>query len=431
MRELAVLTDSGGNAIYWHSPPNAVSSYIPDSSQFWDVLWKNRDRVASVTHLHPWTGEARASAVDLETMRSVERGLGRPLGWYVASFDNISAYGTAASSFLSTSVVEALRYCGRYQRRVPRCVRQPLPVPYAVEIVADSVNSHGNRLTTWALTYPRFVHAELMTHRMFARNAASSRAIPNTKLRAIVEKTPALPIYWGANQSGMQARAELTGPARNEAELLWLTARNLMLNYSARLADAGLHKQLCNRIIEPWMPITVLVSATNFANFFHQRDHKDAQPELQIIATEMFYQYLESVPARLSANDWHMPYITLEDRDDVADLIDAQEAPATLDQRSGHIQEALRKISVGRCARVSYLNHEGVRSVVDDVELYQKLVGSVDDAKPGHFSPLEHVARPASGRFGPYIGWKSLRATYKGEAGPGPEHDLYYGDGSA
>jgi len=304
-----------------------------------------------------------------------------------------------------------------------------------VEIVLDSRSPAGTRLTTWALTYPRFVHAELMTHRIFSRNSASSRAIPSEKMRKMIQEHPALPVFWGRNQAGMQARAELpntdelrrridVGPAivvdvtpYEYVRTRWLEARDAMIRFSDELADLGkvhpdwadigLHKQLANRLTEPWMPITVLVSATSFANWFHLRDHKDAQPELQIIATEMHYQYLASVPHPVPAGQWHLPYIREQDLHD----------PLVA---SGPFFEVLKKVSVGRCARVSYLTHEGTRDLEKDVELHDKLAATTQSEDPGHFSPFEHVAealgRPE--RIGNFVGWRQYRKDFPNEAGP-------------
>lgn len=315
----------------------------------------------------------------------------------------------------------------------PRMPRRELPDSYKVEIVLDSVAPSGARLTTFALTYPRFVHAELMTHRIFSRNSASSQAIPSEKMRKLIKEHPALPVWWGKNQSGMQAREELSevAPAmsaadwgtamaidtyspRKQALTLWLEARDLMIQYSARLAKIGLHKQLCNRLTEPWMPITVLVSATSFANWFHLRDHKDAQPEIQVIATEMHYRYIESKPIARGIGDWHMPYIRAEDTEYACDTAPKDVSMYALTMMT------LKKISVGRCARVSYLTHDGVRDPIEDVRLHDKLLTTASSEDPGHFSPFEHVAQAmdASIPCGNFVGWRQYRKQFLNEAGP-------------
>lgn len=342
----------------------------------------------------------------------------------------------------------------------PRMPRRELPDPYKVEIVLDSVSPCGARLTTFALTYPRFVHSELLTHRALSRNSASSRAIPSEKMRTLVKDHPALPVWWGANQSGMQAREELSdayrellgvGQENSEsprvlARRIWLEARDRMIEYSDRLAKLGLHKQLCNRLTEPWMPITVLVSATSFSNWFHLRDHKDAQPELQVVATEMHYQHLESKPRALRPWEWHTPYIREDDFALALALVDeAERMPegATFREltpfqaalthrfhdnlfqiafsREQRARDVLLKVSVGRCARVSYLTHEGVRDLVKDIELHDKLVATGSSGEPGHYSPFEHVAQALAERqrVANFVGWKQYRSFFPGEAGPG------------
>jgi thymidylate synthase ThyX len=300
--------------------------------------------------------------------------------------------------------------------------RVELPDPYKVSIVLDSINPVGDRLTTFALTYPRFVHAELMTHRIFSRNSASSRAIPSEKMRDLVKNHPALPVWWGKNQSGMQAREQLDDASRAEAKRLWLEARDVMLSYSDKLAQLGLHKQLANRLTEPWMPITVLVSATSFANWFHLRDHKDAQPELQIVATEMHHQYLESQPQSLRAGEWHMPYIRHDDHAAASDYTKRINfgGGGGRAEREDDYRSYLRRVSVGRCARVSYLTHEGRRDLEKDIELHDKLAATASSEDPGHFSPFEHVAEALDKHepSGNFRGWRQYRKLFPTEAGP-------------
>lgn len=271
---------------------------------------------------------------------------------------------------------------------------------YAVKILKDSIAPSGIRLTTWELTYPRMVHAELMTHRLFSRNSASSRAIPNEKLRKRVQEDPVLPLWWGKNQTGMQAREELTGLHLERAKEVWLKARDMMLEASEVLgsSEVGLHKQLANRLIEPWMFITVILSSTELDNWFHLRDHPDAQPEIAWVAREMRQQYGHATPTVLAEGEWHLPLIHDEDRVALAGGVGT-----------------LRKVSVGRCARVSYLTHDGHRDLEEDVRLHDRLVTS------GHWSPFEHVAQALSEptRHGNFRGWYQYRKEFPTEhAGP-------------
>lgn len=258
---------------------------------------------------------------------------------------------------------------------------------YECEILADSIGPSGKRLTTLVVTYPRFVHSELLTHRMFSRNSASSRAIPNEKLRERVTNDPAMPVWWGRNQSGMQAREELTGSARTAAEVLWLEARDEAMKVSNALAAVGLHKQLCNRLIEPWMGITVIISATEWNNFFKLRCHPDAQPEIRAAAEAMREAMTKSTPSGLMSGEYHLPLVRAEDWNN--------------EPEEHHV-----KLSVARCARVSYLTHDGRRDPKADFDLYERLKTS------GHWSPFEHAARALEtpDRIGNFVGWHQHRA---------------------
>jgi thymidylate synthase ThyX len=249
---------------------------------------------------------------------------------------------------------------------------------YFVKIIEDSrgparvVKDHNavfSRLTTWQLTYPRWIHAELMTHRRFSRCAASSRAIPTKRFREEVGDNPAMPIRWGQQQKGMQAGGDLPPEVTEEAKNVWRAACADALRHHARLEELGLHKQWTNRIIEPWMFITVLVTSTDFNNWFSQRISEHAQPEIAWLATEMYKQYNASTPKELQDGEWHTPYV----QDDELDM--------SLVTRL--------QVSAARCARVSYLNHGGMRSVEDDEALYSRLMS----ANPSHWSPLEHVCQ--------------------------------------
>lgn len=241
---------------------------------------------------------------------------------------------------------------------------------YSTKIIADSRGPSGKRLTTWELCYPRFVHAELMTHRLFSRNAASSRAIPIQKMIKNVMETPALPVFWGKNQSGMQAAEELPPQLQRAVEARVIRHRDDSVMMVEDLASLGLHKQNANRYLEPWMFITVILSSTEFDNWFGLRDHKEAQPELAWVAKDMRGKFEDSAPVELAEGEWHLPYIAEVDRISCA-------------TRTGD----LPKISTGRCARVSYLTHDGKRDLAEDIGLHDKLKSS------GHWSPFEHAAR--------------------------------------
>ena len=275
-------------------------------------------------------------------------------------------------------------------------------MPPKVEIISDSLGPSGCRLTSWVLTYQRFIHAELMTHRAFSRNSSSSRAIPQHRLREQVLNDPAMPIYWGKNQSGMQAREELHPTEADMAKRTWLSARDEAVAWSDRLAEVGLHKQLANRLLEPWMLITTIVSATDYENWFHLRDHPDAQPEIAWVAKEMRRIYDKATPQTLHEGAWHLPFIREGDMEWV------------MEQRESSPAFGIRgmiKLSVARCARVSYLNHDGTMDRHKDIELHDRL------ALSGHWSTFEHAAMALSdsSQSGNFFGWKQYRKTFSNE----------------
>lgn len=252
----------------------------------------------------------------------------------------------------------------------------------SARVIADSSYTSENwgvgpqRITTFVLRYPRFIHSEFMTHRVFSRNASSSRAIPVQKMIDAVMDDPALPIFWGKNQPGMQAAEELTGYELEKARQYWLEGRDHSVDIVRDLNKMGLHKQIANRILEPWMHIEVVCTATDWDNFYALRTDAAAQPEMRALALAMLAAHNESVPRKLVHMDetdvltdnWHLPFVTFEERQSL-DIL------------------AALKHSVARCARVSYLNHEGKIDPEKDAGLHDKLLES------GHFSPFEHQAR--------------------------------------
>lgn len=256
---------------------------------------------------------------------------------------------------------------------------------YEARIERDSITTYGERLTTFVVTLPRIVLAELNTHKMISKSSASSRAIPVNKQIARVIEDPFEPVHWGKNQSGMQAEEELAGDELARARSLWGQAREAYVFWARELLDANVHKQITNRLIEAFMWHTVIVSATDWSNFFNLRDHKKAQPEIAKAAGMMNELYRASRPRLFSdPNQWALPFVDLDGRDsDMPDWKDGEFAPG----QSRRMESAVR-CSVGRCARVSYLNHDGVRAYEDDF----RLAGTC--AVSGHMAPYEHVARP-------------------------------------
>lgn len=319
------------------------------------------------------------------------------------------------------------------------------------EIITDSFNPVGNRLTTFVLEYPRFVHAELMTHRVFSKNASSSRAIPIEKMIEMVNTNPAIPVWWGKNQSGMQAVEELddTMPywdvsdvvyekyeqdgkqyeglsyknprkvtRKEHAKFVWLSARDLAVEKVNQLNKIGLHKQIANRILEPWSHIRIILSGTEFENWFALRVHKDAQPEIRQLASQMLEIYNASEPRYLKAGEWHIPF---GDKMDFERLDTMTEVRVQIHPRKGQIgglgeaiREGLKKqIAVARCARISYLNFEGKDDYEADVKLCERLFAN----NPKHLSPTEHVAQAMtdSNWSGNFQGFKQYRKFFPQE----------------
>ena len=251
-------------------------------------------------------------------------------------------------------------------------------------IVADSVNEEGVRLTTFELDYHRYIHGELMTHRMFSRNAMSSRAVPISKMINQVRDNPATPIHWGKNQAGMQAKEELSGLALIAAQYGWQQAALTAGNLADDLSNGGAHKQIVNRILEPFQMMKTVVTATEFNNFCCLRDHSDAQPEIQELAKCMIKAFKLSKPELLKVGEWHTPYV---------EHFRASTGDAQLEYIVGGLgvtkEEAL-KVSSSCCAQVSY------RVLDDSLEkalmIYDKLI----ESKPTHASPTEHQGTPIS-----------------------------------
>jgi thymidylate synthase ThyX len=258
-------------------------------------------------------------------------------------------------------------------------------VAYHAEVLLDSVNPAGRRLTTFVLRFPRFVLSEFNTHRMFSRNASSSRAIPTAKLMQQLREDPVVPVEWGRNQSGMQAREVLDAAGARAAEDEWLRARDAALAHAEQLRATGVHKQIVNRVLEPWMWASVIVSSTTYENFFTLRCHADAQPEIKRLADLMRAAFAASTPTPRAAGEWHLPFVGPD------------EAVLSIEER--------KQVSVARCARVSYLTHVGTRDIDADRQLHQRLLDA------GHWSPFEHVAMAAADetRFNNFSGWQAYR----------------------
>lgn len=251
---------------------------------------------------------------------------------------------------------------------------------YSAKVICDSISKEGVRLTTMELSYPRFIHSQFMTHRMFSRSSSSSRAIPVQKMIDQVRENPAMPIHWGENQSGMQAGEEIKQIEGVGGIRHWWreVANNITDEVHEMNVCLGLHKQVLNRLLEPFQWIKVIVTATEFDNFFNLRLGHATQPEMQHIAKLMKDAMDGSIPSEISIKEpisWHLPYIGIKDI--------AKHEIGLLSK------EDLRNISAARCARVSYLNHDNTEPDIEkDLKLAMLLLSE------WHMSPFEHQAMP-------------------------------------
>lgn len=244
----------------------------------------------------------------------------------------------------------------------------------SARVILHSTTPWGTPLMTMQLRYPKFIHGEFMTHRLFSRNASSSRAIPVERLIQDVLDDPAMPVKWGKNQPGMQAKEELSPTEIEMMKSLWLTARDDAVSNARYMLKCGAHKQIINRIIEPFCHINVVVTATEWLNFFELRVHEMADPTMFALAKAMNDAWASaSTPTCIDDGEWHLPYITEEDREQCPDPL------------------VLRRISAARCARTSTLLHDGKPTThAKDLALFETLASSV----PMHSSPMEHQATP-------------------------------------
>ena len=307
------------------------------------------------------------------------------------------------------------------------------------QVICDSISPQNHRLTTFKLRYPRFIHAECATHRLvsqhgvateefvdnygfmdakdISRNASSSRAIPFAKQVQQVrdDATRAAPVYWGAEQKGMQTGEELSNvkqdllnvgydnlpfvnaSPRDAAVAIWRMAALSAARMAEYMAELGLHKSICNRVIEPYTHITVIASATDagWMNFFGLRLDAAAEPTMRALAVAMWKAYQASEPQLLQPGQWHLPFVLVRYSDKEDGMIfkgDADEWTTFLKMPVEEREATLIKISVARCARVSYESFDtGKRSTIEeDLKLYDRLVG----AQPLHASPAEHQATP-------------------------------------
>lgn len=318
------------------------------------------------------------------------------------------------------------------------------------EVIADSICG-GSRITTFKLTFPRFILAELNTHRVFSKNSASSRAIPFNKMVESVNQDPFIPIAWGKHHTGMQGTEYITDQAEQEqAQIIWLRARDNAVAQATLLFNQGVTKQICNRLLEPYMWHTILLTATDFDNFFklrcpayetpglvgHAKSKREWQERMQLssalqkanwpqtttdwlkynsgqaeihmmaLAEAMYDAYQEHIPKELIPGEWHIPF-----GDQISnDAIDQEFLkPYGFDYNPGRILGFKREIAVARCARISY-TLVGDPTKTQNFEADLKLAKTLKES--GHMSPFEHVAQAMddpTAKCRNFTGWMQLR----------------------
>lgn len=226
----------------------------------------------------------------------------------------------------------------------------------------------STELVTMEIELHRFILPEFNTHRVFSRNFQSSRAVPIDKMIEQVRDDPALPVYYGLNQAGMVAEKEMNDAQTYKFQQLWVGQARQAAETAIKMRDMGAHKQLVNRMLEPWMWTKGVVTATRggFESFFKLRSHKDAQPEIKALSDAMYEALEDSNPQVLELGEWHLPYV---------------------DSKRGTVENI--KVSTSCCAQVSY------RKLDDTLEKAEKIYDMLNlhsKTEPPHFSPTEHVA---------------------------------------
>lgn len=251
------------------------------------------------------------------------------------------------------------------------------------------------KLATFVIIIPKFIQAQINSHRMLSRNSGSSRAIPSKIIRKRVIQNPFIPIEFSENKSGMRGGEKIKGIKLFIVEKIWLWSRYIPCFFHYLGEKLRVHKEIINRMIEPWMFTEVILTATEWNNFLKLRIDNSSQPEIQYIAKEIKRLLDSEKPQILKIGEYHLPFISEEET-----------VQFSIDQ--------LKMISSARCARVSYKLYDGSSSNYSkDVELCERLITA------GHWSPFEHVATPMESimQSGNFIGWKQYRKEFLYEDG--------------
>lgn len=250
------------------------------------------------------------------------------------------------------------------------------------KVIKDSYykNHKGTtyRVTTLECEYPRFILSELNTHRQLSKNSSSSRAIPIKRMNSLIMDSNTQPEFWGKNHPGMQAYQELDQETIKLCERIWQQSKAMQIKAAQELSDLGLHKQIANRLTEPFHQMKTLITATCWDNFFNLRLHPTTQPEFRILAEKIELALAKSKPEKIETQDWHLPYIDTQ-------RIGNRQVYSSLGSELT-LKEALM-LSVSCCAQVSYRNLD--LSIEKAERIYKQLI----ESNPKHLSPSEHQAQ--------------------------------------
>ena len=250
------------------------------------------------------------------------------------------------------------------------------------------------RIATFTLKIPKFIWGHIISHRTLSRNSASSRAIPAKRIRREVLYNPFIPIYFGENKAGMVSGKQFSGLKLQLAKEIWLLSRYIPIFLHILGEKIGMHKEVVNRMLEPWLLVDIIITATEWKNFISLRKNVAAQPEMRYIAEKIDLLLNKSTPTILNTGEWHLPFILENEKD--FDL------------------ETKKKICSARCARVSYSLFDGnISDIAADLRLCEKL------SSYGHWSPFEHIAQSLAEkeRIANFVGWKQYRKEFELENG--------------
>jgi len=364
--------------------------------------WTIRHRESFIDELFGWMGEAlRAGRTDAELMKNDLFMLNDWEDEYI--FINISTniYAGEKQERFNEICEELLELTRNLKPKNKMKHNNP---NITAEVIADSINTSGNRLTSLVITIPRIVLAEFNTHRAISRNSASSRAIPFKKMVEMVESNPFIPTAFQKEHKGMQGTEyfedidELWSLKAN-----WLLARDEAVKQANALSKIGLTKQLCNRLLEPFMYHKIIATATEWQNFIALRAHDQAEIHIQDAAYKVLDALNDSTPKLLQPGEWHIPF---------GDRIDEERLQTIIDTMTSWDRDTIKvKIAAARCARISYNNFEGKDDYAADIKLHDMLKES------GHMSPMEHLAFASDKdlQSGNFIGFTQYRKLLAGE----------------